>query len=251
MLYLLISALCICHSISAQPAQIPPNTGITCEAFTAAREAVRTYSGNHPQVMAGCQLYLDEIKALQLAGRISLDDSALILEAVAFAAEKHQYQKRKSSGQIPYIIHPIGVSLALITVGKVYDTHLLIAALLHDTVEDTQTTFQEVNARFGAIVEGYIREVTDDKSLPKEERKRLQIENAHHKSSGATLITLSDKLYNLSDLSCNPPADWSQERIDQYFLWAKSVIDQLPEVNPPLKNAVDDVIFAHLKKRSF
>ncbi len=168
-----------------------------------------------------------------------------IEQAVRFAAEKHLGQTRKNKDQSPYIIHPIGVCRHLLEVGKVTDPEILTAALLHDTVEDTGTSFEEILCGFGPVVEGYIRELTDDKSLPKEERKRLQIEHAPHKSPGAAMIKLSDKHYNLTDLSRETPVEWSQERVDAYFAWAKEVVDALPEVNPALKGAVDELIAAH------
>jgi guanosine-3',5'-bis(diphosphate) 3'-pyrophosphohydrolase len=174
---------------------------------------------------------------------------AQILGAMVFAAEKHKDQTRKDPERTPYIIHPIGVARHLFNTGNVRDPNILIGALLHDTVEDTQTTFEEIRVRFGATVEGYIREVTDDKSLLKEERKRLQIVNAHHKSPGAAQIKLGDKFYNLSDLMRNPPADWPRERIDGYFDWAKQVVDGLPPANPAMKEAVDGLIDAYWSGR--
>lgn len=165
-----------------------------------------------------------------------------IIDAIVFSAEKHQFQTRKDSLKTPYIIHPIGVACQLIQIGNVHDKDILIAALLHDTVEDTDTSFEEIREMFGPQVESLVREVTDDKSLPGPERKRLQIENASHKSIGAAQIKLSDKLYNLFDLANNPPPDWAKERIDAYFVWASQVVNNLPLVNPALKRAVDAVI---------
>ena len=244
-LFLIISQL-ICNPIATTANLVSQMTGpIATDSFRATQESVRTYSDNHPQVMHAYQQYVDEIRVLQAKGEILEKDTARILDAVAFAAKKHHYQKRKNSQQIPYIIHPIGVSYILATLAEVRDANVLIAALLHDTVEDTKTTFAEIHAHFGPQIESYVRELTDDKSLPKEERKRLQIENAHHKSPGAALIKLSDKLYNLSDLSLDPPADWSQERVDQYFSWAKQVVNNLPPVNAALKQKLDEVIASH------
>lgn len=165
-----------------------------------------------------------------------------ILDAVVFAADKHRNQFRKDPKQTPYIIHPIGVASHLITIGRVKDTEIIIAALLHDTVEDTETTFEEINEIFGPRVASLVEEVTDDKTLPKHIRKMLQISHAPHKSPGAALIKLADKLYNLSDLLYFPPPDWTQERVDQYFVWAQTVVDNLPKVNQPLKDAVDATI---------
>jgi guanosine-3',5'-bis(diphosphate) 3'-pyrophosphohydrolase len=168
-----------------------------------------------------------------------------IFDAITFSADKHRFQARKDPDQTPYIIHPIGVANTLITIGNVRDADIVIGALLHDTVEDTETTFEEIEARFGINVTNLVREVTDDKSLPKHVRKQLQVEHAPHKSAGAAQIKLADKLYNLSDLAKAPPSDWEAERVDAYFLWAQSVVDGLPNVNPALKQAVDQVIANH------
>jgi len=166
-------------------------------------------------------------------------DVVRILEAVSFAAEKHQFQKRKNEDATPYIIHPIGVAHLLMTIGNVRDPDIIIGALLHDSVEDTQTTFEEIGTKFGRRIEGFVRELTDDKSLSKGERKRLQIEHATGKSAGAAQIKLADKLYNLTDLKNSPPKGWDKDRINAYFRWAKDVVDRLPWVNKPLKDAVD------------
>lgn len=108
----------------------------------------------------------------------TLEHCAAILAALHFAAEKHRDQRRKGQCASPYINHPIEVAELLVRVGQVGDVALLQAALLHDTVEDTQTTFQELEERFGTGVRTLVEEVTDDKSLPKEERKRRQVERA-------------------------------------------------------------------------
>ncbi len=229
------ASLLICSSFATTPLSL-------------VKDAVRTHSNSHSKVMLTCEKYLGFVQALVDKREISETDTARILDAMVFSAEKHQYQKRKDPQGTPYIIHPIGVSYTLAHLGQVRDADVLIGALLHDTVEDTDTTFEEISARFGLKVEGYVREVTDDKSLSKEERKRLQIADAHHKSSGAALIKLSDKLYNLTDLSQNPPTDWPQKRIDEYFLWAQQVVDQLPPVNSQLKQAVDEVINSYLER---
>ncbi len=172
-------------------------------------------------------------------------DMNRILQAVDFAAKKHASQTRKNPEHTPYIIHPIGVANNLLTIGGVRDPDVIIGAILHDTVEDTDTTFEEINQAFGEKVTGYVREVTDDKSLPAMERKRLQIVNASHKSEGAALIKLGDKLYNLRDLSKATPVGWTTQRVDTYFLWAAKVVHNLPDVNPPLKQAIDNVISTH------
>lgn len=105
----------------------------------------------------------------------------------------------------------------MIQEGNVYDPSVIIAALLHDTVEDTDTTFEEIEKHFGEKVKKIVQEVTDDKSLPKQERKRLQVVNASQKSFEAKLVKLADKLYNLRDLEKETPVGWSADRVDEYF----------------------------------
>ena len=172
-----------------------------------------------------------------------------ICSGVEFAAEKHRLQTRKDAEKTPYISHPIGVAYNLMNVGEVRDAAIVIGALLHDTVEDTQTTFDEIEGKFGKQVAGYVREVTDDKSLATEARKRLQVISAAHKSKGAAQIKLADKLFNLNDLFNNPPNDWTQMRIDRYYEWAQSVVNRLPEANDKLYHAVDKMINTYWEKQ--
>ncbi|XP_075860850.1 guanosine-3',5'-bis(diphosphate) 3'-pyrophosphohydrolase MESH1 isoform X2 [Microcebus murinus] len=132
-------------------------------------------------------------------------EAAQLLEAADFAARKHRQQRRKDPEGTPYINHPIGVARILTHEAGITDIAVLQAALLHDTVEDTDTTLDEVELHFGAQVRRLVEEVTDDKTLPKMERKRLQVEQAPHSSPGAKLVKLADKLYNLRDLNrCTP-----------------------------------------------
>ncbi|XP_051920009.1 guanosine-3',5'-bis(diphosphate) 3'-pyrophosphohydrolase MESH1 isoform X2 [Hippocampus zosterae] len=132
-------------------------------------------------------------------------DAVMLLETVNFAAEKHRNQRRKDIEQTPYINHPIGVARILSHEAGVTDIVVLQAALLHDTLEDTDTKPEELETKFGQIVARIVQEVTDDKSLPKQERKRLQVEHAPHCSHQAKLVKLADKLYNLRDLNrCTP-----------------------------------------------
>ncbi|SRR5581483_5442259 len=168
---------------------------------------------------------------------------------VEFAAEKHRLQTRKNAEKTPYISHPIGVAHHLMNIGEVRDVSIIIAALLHDTLEDTRTTFEEIEGSFGKQVAEYVREVTDDRSLATEERKRHQIVSAANKSKGAAQIKLADKLYNLNDLLENPPKDWTQSRIDRYYEWAQSVINRLPKANDKLLSAVDEVIDSYWEKQ--
>jgi guanosine-3',5'-bis(diphosphate) 3'-pyrophosphohydrolase len=173
-----------------------------------------------------------------------------ICSGIDFAAEKHRFQTRKNKEKTPYISHPIGVAYNLMGVGEIRETPVIIGALLHDTVEDTQTTFEEIENKFGKQVVSLVREVTDDKSLAKEARKRFQVINASHKSKGAAQIKLADKLFNLHDLYNNPPSDWTQARIDRYYEWAQSVIDRLPKANDQLHVAVEEIINQYWEKQA-
>jgi GTP diphosphokinase / guanosine-3',5'-bis(diphosphate) 3'-diphosphatase len=161
-----------------------------------------------------------------------------LLQAAAFAAQKHAKQRRMSSAREPYINHPIEVAEHLAKVGGVKDEHMLMAALLHDTIEDTDTTAEEIREAFGEAVLELVLECTDDKSLEKMERKRLQIVNAPFKSPGAKLIKIADKTCNLRGILIDPPKPWSVQRQLEYFLWAKQVVAGLLGENPRL----DDVI---------
>jgi len=152
---------------------------------------------------------------------------ALLLEALAFAARKHRDQRRKDPEASPYINHPIALADVLVNEGGVTDVEVLCAALLHDTVEDTATTHEELVDAFGSRVARIVAEVTDDKRLPRAERKRLQIEHAPHISREEKLVKLADKVCNLRDVAERPPAGWDLGRRREYFDWAKQVIDGL------------------------
>ena len=166
---------------------------------------------------------------------------ALVLKALAFAAARHRDQRRKDAGASPYINHPIALADVLVNEGRVHDVTVLAAALLHDTLEDTETLPAEIESAFGAGVLGVVLEVTDDRNLPKAERKRLQIEHAAHVSREAKLVKLADKICNLRDVAENPPANWSLERKQEYYDWAKRVIDPLRGVHPQLETVFESV----------
>ena len=162
-----------------------------------------------------------------------------LLKALAFAAHKHRDQRRKDPEASPYINHPIALADVLVNEGGVSDVEVLCAALLHDTVEDTATTHEELAAAFGERIAGIVAEVTDDKALPKAERKRLQIEHAAQLSPAARLVKLADKICNLRDVAERPPVSWDLARRREYFDWAKRVVDNLRGINPPLERAFD------------
>ena len=165
-----------------------------------------------------------------------------LLEAASFAAQRHTGHKRKGSAGEPYINHPIEVANLIADVGSVEDMDVLIAAILHDTVEDTGTKKEEIAQRFGERVSEIVAEVTDDKSLPKQERKRLQIEHASHLSPEAKLVKLGDKISNIRDVTNNPPADWDVKRRGEYLEWGEQVVAGLRGINPGLETLFDEAV---------
>ena len=168
-----------------------------------------------------------------------MNDIAKLLDAATFSAERHKNQRRKDADSSPYINHPLALARLLAVEGHVTDIEVLMAAVLHDTIEDTETTELELRTRFGEPVAGLVVEVTDDKSLPKQRRKDLQIKHAANASHGAALVKIADKICNLRDVALNPPVGWPLERRIEYFDWAKRVIDRLPSVNAELLQAFD------------
>ena len=180
--------------------------------------------------------------------QMARSEIGLVLKAVQFAAEKHRNQRRKDADASPYINHPIALADVLHREGGVDDAVVLCAALLHDTIEDTATSPQELAEAFGADIAGVVLEVTDDKSLPKAERKRLQIEHAPAASPRAKLVKLADKICNLRDIAASPPADWPESRKAGYRDWAKRVVDGLRGANPALERIFDGLCSAPDRK---
>lgn len=166
-------------------------------------------------------------------------DSNLILRSTMFAARQHQNQRRKDIASSPYINHTIAVAHTLSSIGEVVDVHTLCAALLHDTIEDTDTTAAELEQLFGHKISAIVCEVSDDKTLTKTERKQLQVEHAGHCSREAKLVKLADKICNLRDILASPPSDWTTDRKVEYFDWAAQVVTQLKGVNAKLEAEFD------------
>lgn len=164
---------------------------------------------------------------------------SLVVEALAFAAERHRDQRRKDPALTPYINHPIALVRVLYLEARIQDPLVLCAALLHDTVEDTGTTSQEIESRFGLAVRDVVLEVTDDKRLPKSERKRLQVVHAAGTSESARLVKLADKICNLRDVAASPPVGWDLERQQAYFDWAREVVDQIRGTHAGLEALFD------------
>jgi len=164
-----------------------------------------------------------------------------LLHAIAFAADKHRMQRRKDVDASPYINHPIALANVLVNEGNVEDLVVVAAAILHDTIEDTETTAPELAAAFGAEIAGVVVEVTDDKTLSKQERKQAQIDHAHSLSHRAKIVKLADKICNLRDIASSPPIDWTLERRQEYFDWARKVVDGMRGAHAGLEELFDEV----------
>jgi guanosine-3',5'-bis(diphosphate) 3'-pyrophosphohydrolase len=168
---------------------------------------------------------------------------AHLFDALAFAAQKHRDQRRRDAHASPYINHPIELARVLSVEAGITDVTTLVAAVLHDTIEDTKTTYDELLAndaakRWRRGGRGHRRQGT-----PKAERKRLQVVHAPQMSDRAALVKLADKTCNLRDVADNPPVGWPLERRREYFDWARQVVDGLPPVHAPLR-AIFDAAYA-------
>jgi GTP diphosphokinase / guanosine-3',5'-bis(diphosphate) 3'-diphosphatase len=169
-------------------------------------------------------------------------DLSLIIKAANFAALKHRNQRRKDAEASPYINHPLALANVLANEAGIADPVVICAALLHDTIEDTETTFVELQAEFGKTIALVVLEVTDDKALPKAERKRLQIVHAATASRRARLVKLADKICNVRDLAASPPASWKLRRKRKYFDWSAEVIDALRGTHRRLERLFDEAL---------
>ncbi len=165
-----------------------------------------------------------------------------LFRTLHYAADKHRDQRRKDADASPYINHPIAVAELLTRQGGVSDLVTLQAALLHDTVEDTEATFEDIEKQFGPEVRGVVAEVSDDKSLEKSERKRLQVEHAPGLSERASLIKLCDKICNVEDITHSPPSSWSLERRREYLDWTEAVVSGLRGTHEVLERLYDKTL---------
>ncbi len=179
-----------------------------------------------------------------------MDNIKQILRAASFAADKHKEQRRKGSDGQPYINHPLEVANILANIGHIGDAEILAAAILHDTIEDTETTTDELTELFGGRVCGFVLEVTDDKSLPTSVRKQLQIDHAPHLSTEAKQIKLADKISNIQDIFENPPTDWDERRRREYVEWGVAVVAGLRGVNRDLEAYFDKIVESGSRERA-
>lgn len=178
---------------------------------------------------------------------LKYNDVALVIKAADLAARRHRAQRRKDPQQTPFINHPLGVAFILTNEAKVSDPATIVAAILHDTVEETKTTLDEIKQLFGEEVYNIVKECTPDKSLSRNERKKKHIENASKLSHKAKLVELSDKLYNMRDIERALPIGWNGHYKKEYFEWARDLVAKLKGTNEVLETALDDIINRNLK----
>ena len=169
-----------------------------------------------------------------------MNDLVRVMQAADAAARWHVHQRRKGQAAEPYVNHLLEVANLVATATEGREPDAVIAALLHDAVEDQDVTIEQIAGDYGSKVAGIVREVTDDKSLPKEERKRLQVETAGRKSREAKLIKLADKTSNLRAIAETPPPDWPVERRLDYVRWASEVVAQLRGTSLWLERQFDE-----------
>ena len=173
------------------------------------------------------------------------DTSFHLLRATSFAAFKHGCQTRKNARRSAYIEHPLGVAHLLRTIGNVSDVDTLCAAVLHDTLEDTNTTYDELKDMFGHNIAELVQRVTDNKSLSRKAQKLEQIKRAKVLPRPAKLIKLADKLYNLKELFYDPPSTWDAQRRKDYIVFAACVVDNMRGTNSALEKELDKVLALH------
>jgi (p)ppGpp synthase/HD superfamily hydrolase len=174
--------------------------------------------------------------------KVLRDHVALVTRAADFAARRHSGQVRKGVAREPYLNHLAEVAALLADTAGEPDAWLVAAGWLHDTIEDTETEREELAESFGEEIAGVVAEVTDDKSLPKAERKRLQIETAPHKSPRAKALKIADKISNIRSLMVSPPDDWERDRLIAYVDWAEKVVKGCRGVNLRLDQLFDQTV---------
>jgi guanosine-3',5'-bis(diphosphate) 3'-pyrophosphohydrolase len=164
----------------------------------------------------------------------------LFIDALKFASEKHIYQHKKGCETLPYINHPVYVAHLLIHAGET-DEELLAAALLHDVLEDTDASVQELQSLFGLRVTNLVIELTDDNSITYDDRKRLQIQKAPKLSADARKIKIADKIANIQDL-LRYDFTWSKRRKKQYLDWSRKVVGACRGISPQLEQQFDGIL---------
>lgn len=191
-----------------------------------------------------CDEFLTQLHMAYLNGEGLIEKDVLrILDAMVYCARKHQF--RTDASGLPYIAHCLDVANRLFSLGKVRDADILIAALIHETLDETDVTFSQISEHFGVRVEAFVSELYFVKGLSKRERAKLEIFEAKGKSAGAAQIILVEKLCKLEGMLQFTTQEWSQDRSDRYVIWSSMVVNALPWVNAPLKKAVDATIEAY------
>lgn len=173
---------------------------------------------------------------------VKIEGLVLVARAADFAARRHAEQRRKGAAREPYVNHLIEVASLLAEATMGADPLLVAGGYLHDTLEDTSATYEDLEANFGPAVAALVAEVTDDKSLPKAERKARQIATASTKSERARLLKIADKTSNVRGLVSSPPDDWEMQRIVDYVEWAEKVVDKCRGLNATLEQAFDAAV---------
>lgn len=214
-----------------------------------AKQTVQKWSKNDEDVARQFDLFCLSLKEGIAKGLLSVADAEKILDAAGFAAQKHTAEVRSNPKKTPYIIHPIEVADSVMKIGQVYNKDVVIAALFHDLMDGTPTSYEEITKFYGSVVAQYVKEMTPQRNLSLKEQKKAQIMQAFRQTPNVAIIKLSDKLSNLGTLTAAPPSSWSRDRIDQYFQWAQSVVENLPESNVLLKKAVREVIADYWAKQ--
>ena len=174
--------------------------------------------------------------------------AARILKAAQFAAEKHKNQCRKDAEASPYINHPLALASVLATEGGIYDRDVICAALLHDIIEDTDTTADELRSKFGDKVTNIVLELTDDKNLKISAREEERVRRTPHISPQAKLVKLADKICNMRDILASPLTDWSIERKRAYFESAARMVAGLRGTHAGLEAVFDCLFFKGLEE---
>lgn len=183
---------------------------------------------------------LDAIMSGETSASAGLYNLKLFFSVCEFSAEKHKSQKRKNSAGDPYFVHPLHVAYILAQNG-INNINVLCAAVLHDTVEDTGTTRDELIELVGEYITNIVYECTDNKSLPKVQRKIDQIEHAKHISHEAKLVKLADKYSNLSTIASDPPAKWCKEEIQGYTEWCYAVCSNMKGTNAGIEAQLHEI----------
>lgn len=236
-------------SVQAEPVKQEEVVHNFPKAIASSKKAVKKWTHADADVIQQMNLFLQSVQKGVKEGVLSEVGAEEILKAVRYTAKKHQTQTRANAKKTPYLIHLLAVADQVMRIGQCYEESVIIAALLHDSIENTDITYEEIEKVFGLKVASYVKELTEDPKLPLKERKKLQIVHAFHQSKEVALVKMSDKLHNLNTLMTDPPEGWTEKRIDDYFLWAQAVVDNLPASNNPLKEELHKTIEKYWEHR--